>query len=32
LKAPECRVVAIIEVATLRDLEGHLNSVFLGLF
>jgi hypothetical protein len=32
LKAPECRVVAIVEVATFRDLEGPLNSAFLGLF
>jgi hypothetical protein len=32
MKAPECRVVAIVEVATIRDLEGRLNSAFLGLF
>ena len=32
LKVPESRMVAIVKDATLRDLEGRLNSAFLGLF
>jgi len=32
LKVPESRMVAIVKDAMLRDLEGRLNSVFLGLF
>jgi len=32
LKTPESRVVAIVEIATIRDLEGGLSSALLGLF
>jgi len=32
LKTPESRVVAIVEIATIGDLEGGLSSALLGLF
>jgi hypothetical protein len=32
LKVPASRVVATVEGTTLGDLDGSLNSVFLGLF
>ena len=31
MKVPESRMVAIVKGATLRDLEGRLNSAFLNI-